>query len=220
MDESNPQMSETPCERPKNPGNVKISGEFVWVDTTSNKKTLSVNFDGDRKIKTIRIRYDWEIIREIEYGSWAKTTGSERTAIELHSGDTPIILEAIDIYGFQYNGSKDTLISNQTWGTNSTPSQTNTQPTITLLNPKWSGISLYAGDSFNLRFRISVGTTNREVQVTLDGKTIQTANSGESFVFPISSDWLLWGNHKVQVNLTDGNFKTATASFTLNILSR
>ena len=73
---------------------------------------------------------------------------------------------------------------------------------------------------FNLRFGINVGTTKRTINVTLDGKNIQSATSGDTFVIPMLTADLTPGNHQVNVTVTDGNEKTASKSITLTILAR
>jgi hypothetical protein len=60
----------------------------------------------------------------------------------------------------------------------------------------------------------------REINVFLDDKTIQTASTGDLFVFPVSSANITPGKHTIKIVATDANFHTASRSFTLNILPR
>jgi hypothetical protein len=46
---------------------------------------------------------------------------------------------------------------------------------------------LYEESNFNLRFQTTIATTTREINVTIDDKVIQTATTGDLFVFPVSA---------------------------------
>jgi hypothetical protein len=54
----------------------------------------------------------------------------------------------------------------------------------------------------------------------MDDKLIQSATTGDLFVFPVSSAGLSVGKHTVKIVITDSNFKTSNKTFTLNILPR
>lgn len=91
-----------------------------------------------------------------------------------------------------------------------------------MINPRGNDgqINLYAADAFNLRFSTKVSTSEREVSVFLDGKTIQTATSGDVFVIPVNSTGLEPGIHNIMIQITDGNLQNVTKNVVLNILSR
>lgn len=80
-------------------------------------------------------------------------------------------------------------------------------PTIEMINPRDTTMNLYEGTSFNLRFQTTISTEIREISVTIDGKVIQSATTGEIFVFPVSSTGLAPGKHTVKVSVTDGDFQ-------------
>jgi hypothetical protein len=60
----------------------------------------------------------------------------------------------------------------------------------------------------------------REIVVTIDDAVIQTADTGDVFVFPVSATGLSVGKHTVKIKVTDANLQTASQSFVLNILPR
>ncbi len=98
--------------------------------------------------------------------------GSERITMNLKNGENTFSIELTDIYGYRYTESKTLKI-----GTNTV--STVTGPQITTINPKDndSRITLYAGNSFNLRFSTSVGTEAREISIFLDDVLIQSATA-------------------------------------------
>lgn len=106
--------------------------------------------------------------------------------MNLANGDNTFSVELIDIYGYTYTESKTIKIGNST---SSTSSNTNIDPQITTINPKNGNnrVTLYAGDSFNLRFSIAVGTESREISISLDDTSIQNAAAGDVFVVPIGT---------------------------------
>ena len=73
---------------------------------------------------------------------------------------------------------------------------------------------------FNLRFQTSISTVVREVVVTIDDAVVQSATTGDVFVFPVGATGLSAGKHTVKISVTDANFQTASSSFVLNILPR
>ncbi len=76
-----------------------------------------------------------------------------------------------------------------------------------MINPLDTTISLYEGTNFNLRFQTTISTEVREISVTIDDKVVQSATTGELFVFPISSSGLEIGKHTVKISATDGDFQ-------------
>jgi hypothetical protein len=89
-----------------------------------------------------------------------------------------------------------------------------------MINPKWPLINIYSDTVFNLRFETSIATWVREIIVTIDDSVIQSANTGDLFVFPVSATGLSVGKHIVKVKVTDANIQTTSKSFILNILPR
>jgi hypothetical protein len=89
-----------------------------------------------------------------------------------------------------------------------------------MTNPKSSSLNLYESDTFNLRFQTNISTVVREISVTIDNKMIQSATTGDIFVFPVSATGLAQGKHTVKITATDGNFQSVSKSFILNILPR
>lgn len=91
-----------------------------------------------------------------------------------------------------------------------------------MTNPRGNdaSVNLYSGDKFNLRFSITVGTDSREVNVSMDGKNITTATSGDIFIIPVSSDGISVGKHTISITLMDSNLKKTTKNVTLNVLPR
>lgn len=216
-----PEHSSTPCERPAWPGNVSISLQTVWINGdlgTEGKKIFETTWIWDRKIQKFVFKFGSEIRDTIDYGSWGKTNGNQRTTMNVKNGDNTFTIELTDIFGFVYTESKTLSI----WSGIPTTEQKNKEPTITTLNPKNNDnhISLYSGDSFNLRFSISVGTETREVSVLLDTATIQNATAWDLFVIPVGTSWVSTGNHTLTIRLIDGNMRTVEKQMSLTIIPR
>lgn len=140
--------------------------------------------------------------------------------MNLTNGDNTFTVELVDNFGYKYTESRTIKIGNS--NTSSSQTNTNIDPQITTTNPRNSDsrISLYAGDSFNLRFSITVGTESREISITLDDKTIQNATAGDVFVVPVSTSGFSVGNHTLKIKLIDGNLKTTERKIILSILAR
>lgn len=203
-------IGKDPCVRPSSLGEVNITVSPVWL---GRDNLVEVKWSGNRIIDRIRATADGKLIKETIYGSSGTTSGTTRINLGTIYNAT---IEAIDVYGYKY--SKDTLGSPEpNTGTNPI---VNTPPTLTMINPKSSTLSIYDGDNFNLRFQTSVSTETREVSVTIDDKVIQSATSGDIFLFPVSTSWIPTGRHTVKITVTDANFQTVTKSFILNILPR
>ena len=155
----------------------------------AGKKIIEARWSGDRPIKQIVIKYGDEIKLSSDFATGTRITGSARTALVLESGEHIFEVEVTDIYGFLYTKTQTLLIGN---GVNTGNSGSTKSPTISLINPRESSprISLYSGDTFNLRFSVDAGTAQREVSVTIDGNVVQSASSGDIFVIPIGSQGL------------------------------
>ena len=67
---------------------------------------------------------------------------------------------------------------------------------------------------------MDISTANREIQVIVDDRIIQNANSGDVFVIPVGSTGLEPGKHTLKIIVTDGNFQKTEKNITLNILKR
>lgn len=212
-DIGNTGYSETPCNtRPQSTGNVTIN-----IDRT-DKKIATVGFIGDRMIQKIIIDNNGNE-QVFDYWSGAKKTSTEN--IQLNTDKSiDISVNAIDIYWYRYTESRTLETYNNESNINSGSTVVSKNPEITMINPKGKSISLYVWDIFNLRFRVEVGTTTREIQIFIDNTLYQTATSGEIFVIPMSSVWLIEWNHIVRIKAIDGNFKTTETSFSLNVLPR
>jgi penicillin-binding protein 1A len=215
---STTEVSKEPCVRPTDLGTVNLSVKSVWA---GKDHLVEVKWSGDRIISQIRAIGHDKIIKEVSYGNSGTTTGVARMNL---AGEYDISIEAIDTYGYKYTSTLTTLP-----GTNITPiavptTETNTStqapPTITMTNPKWSSLNLYEWDTFNLRFQTMISSIVREISVMIDDKIIQSATTGEIFVFPVSAAGLDLGKHTVKISATDANFKSASKSFELNILPR
>lgn len=207
-------LSSEPCFRPKDAGNVILSVSPQW-------KTLIVKWDGNRIIQKL-IVVEWgNIIDTIDLGENGSKNGTKN--IKVNDINT-VQIKAIDVYGYRYAA----WMPNQQLPETNLPTPINIwnnngdapAPNITVTNPKWSNITLYAGDMFNLRFHTKIGTTVREIDVSLNGKTIQSATTGEVFIFPVSSAWLDVWRHTITITAKDANMKVAVKNFTLTILSR
>ncbi len=213
------EISKEPCVRPGWVGNVSLSMQSVWA---GKDNLIEIKWNGNRIIEKLRIISEAKVIKEISYGSSGTTLGTARINI---GNIRNITIEAIDIYGYKYTdilaslpGTDIIPIEDSSTGNNSSPKFA---PSITMINPKSSSLNIYAGDTFNLRFQTSIATTVREITVTLDDRVIQTATSGDIFVFPVSSADLVVGTrHTVKIIITDADLQTASKSFGLNILPR
>ncbi len=211
------EISNDPCVRPSDTGIVNLSIKSVWAGKDT---LLEIKWSGNRIISNIRALSGGLIIKEIIYWNSGSTEGTARINLALAKD---ITIEAIDIYGYKYS---DTITALP--GTNIIPidpgssnqSGAKTPPTITMINPKWSLLNLYSGDVFNLRFQTTVSTEVREIVVRIDDLIVQSATTGDVFVFPVGVSGLAVGRHTVKINATDANFQTASKSFILNILPR
>jgi membrane carboxypeptidase/penicillin-binding protein PbpC len=206
-----------PCVRPGTPGNVVVNVKSVWA---GKDNLVEVKWAGDRIIERIRAVANGKVLKEISYGNSGSTSGTARINL---GGEYTITITAIDVYGYTYSDSLATLP-----GTDIVPIIDpgvpvvidKTPPTITVINPKWDSLNLYLWDTFNLRFQTKISSIVREISVTLDGKIIQNATSGDIFVFPVSAAGLDIGKHTVKIIATDANFQSVEKSFVLNILPR
>jgi penicillin-binding protein 1A len=210
------EIGKDPCVRPTDLGVVSLSLKSVWA----GKDTLvEVKWSGNRTIATIRALDGDKIIKEIAYGNSGTTSGTARINLALAKN---ISIVAIDIYGYKYSDVLTALPGTDIIPIDPWANQTDgkTPPTVTMLNPRWSSLNLYSGDVFNLRFQTSISTWVREIVVTIDDAVIQTADTGDVFVFPVSATGLSVGKHTVKIKVTDANLQTASQSFVLNILPR
>lgn len=165
-------------------------------------------------------------MKERDYTGQEFTTGSERINLRELKDANSIVVDIIDVFGYKY--SKSGAGRGNTEDTPTLPSildeaenNPNAEaPSITISNPSRSGISLYSGDMFNLRFHANVHTKRRTITVAIDGNPIQTATSGEIFVIPVPTTDLPLGNHTVTITATDANNQNSTKNFTLTILPR
>lgn len=221
--EESPTYSDEPCERPGGPGNILITIDSVGINATSgNKKTIEIWWIGDREVYSLILKKDGKEERVIQYGTGGQKNGKERIAVVFTPGGNEMSVQLVDRFGFTYTESK-TLLENGTessWWENSTTSNSNWVPTINMINPKSGSISIYEGTTFNLRFWVTIGTANREIQVLVDNISIQNATSGDMFVIPVGSAGLEAGKHTLKIIATDGNFQKAEKVITLNILKR
>ncbi len=210
--------SNTPCDRPGGPGNISINIALAWINadsSTEGKKIIEASWIGDRPIAKMTMKYENDDKLSVLYDTWAKMTGSARNSIDLKNGDHTFTVALVDIYGFTYTES--TTISIGWW-----PSLSGKAPSIGLLNPKGVNpkISLYSGDTFNLRFNVDVSTSAREVTLFMDDAVLQNASAGELFVIPISSAWLSNWSHTLRIEVLDGNMNTAKKTIQLTIIPR
>ena len=216
-----PEHSDIPCERPAWPGNISISLQTVWINgklTTAGKKIFETTWIGDRKIQKFVLKFGTEVRDTIDYGSWGRLNGSQRTTMNVKNGDNTFTIELTDIYGFLYSESKTLKI----WTWDSPQEQSSIAPQIIMLNPKeWDiHVNLYSWDSFNLRFSISLGTEAREVSVLLDSTSIQNATAWDVFVIPVWTSGISTGDHTLTIRLIDGNLRTVEKRISLSILNR
>ena len=212
------EIGEDPCIRPTDLGAVDLSLKSVWAGSDN---LVEVKWSGNRIIERIRAISNGKIIKEIAYGASGTTVGVTRMNL---AWEYDITIEAIDIYGYKYTGILSTLpgtdISPIEVPPNETQSGAQAPPTITMINPRGSSLNLYEWDLFNLRFKTVIPTTVREISVMIDDKVIQSATTGEIFVFPVSATGLTQGKHTVKITATDANFRSVSKSFVLNILPR
>lgn len=168
-------------------------------------------------IQKFRITVDGKVLKEATYEDPAKS-GSDRVSTNTISASSSVVVELVDIYGHKYTknsvsgGIKDEEKENPEIPKNpelpTLPSleeelAANTPPVITISNPSRSSISVYQGDTFNLRFSTKIGTTKRTISVAIDGIPISTATTGSDFVIPISSNNLSAGNHTATITATN-----------------
>lgn len=232
-----------PCERPSWPGNfvMKLKILNIWNNVNSQKKIVEWTWSGDRDFKEWSLKYDGET-KILQSSEWKKD-GSGRMNISLDSGIHEIVLEVIDQYGYKYRETK-TLAwwTLEEWGESSswwTPIHTtwslnfptttpplspsisiSVPPKITITRPAWWNMSVYQGDISNLRFSISVEPWVREVNVSLNGAVIYTANNGDSFVVPIDTSSLKEGSYEILIKVIDANVKTDTKNVVLTVLPK
>jgi penicillin-binding protein 1A len=206
------EMSKDPCIRPTDLGQVNIQITPVGL---GKDNLIEIKWSGNRIIDRIRAIANNKPLKEVVYGSGGTTTGTVRMNL---GKEYDVTIEAIDTYGYKYS---EWVIG----GNNGNQSGSGTivkksPPTIEMINPRDTTMNLYEGTSFNLRFQTTISTEIREISVTIDGKVIQSATTGEIFVFPVSSTGLAPGKHTVKVSVTDGDFQWTSKSFILNILPR
>ncbi|MBX9808950.1 transglycosylase domain-containing protein [Candidatus Gracilibacteria bacterium] len=205
------EISKEPCPRPDNIGKVDI---IVTPVELGKDNVIEIKWNGNRIIEKLKVVSAGKIIKEISYGS----SGSTNSIVRINLGKVfDATVELIDTYGYKY--TKATLGTPTSGNTGST-TDNKTPPTITMINPKGNSLNLYEGSTFNLRFQTTIATATREINVTIDDKVIQTATTGDLFVFPVSATGLDPGKHTVKVTVTDSNLQTATKTFNLNILPR
>ncbi len=213
------EKSNAPCERP-GVGNVLISIQTVGVNSdlsNEGKKIIEYSWIGDHNIVRGKISYNNVVKSNFDFGTGGKMNGSQRISLDLKNGEHTFFIELVDAFGFRYTESKTLKIG----GTQNNITN-GADPIITMTNPRGAdaSVNLYAGDKFNLRFNITVGTDSREVSVNLDGKNITNATAGDVFVIPVSSEGISSGKHILNISLMDGNLKKVTKNVTLNILPR
>ena len=230
--------STEPCVRPEWPGNIILSIRAINVGNADNtgKKIIEWSWSGERNIKEFRIisNDETKLKQSVEWDG--KPIGSGRINIALGEWNTTLIFEVIDIYGFTYretkiiNISSGNIIDSTLPITNiDTPETTSPDeitpilsmnPSINITNPKWNNVNLYSGDLVNLRFSINVIPWAREVTISLGEKIIQSANTGNVFVVPVSTTDLPPGKYPLRINLMDSNLRNATKTITITILAR
>ncbi len=215
------ERSSAPCDRPSGPGDIVISLQTVWINGnlgTEWRKILEASWIGDRIITKFVLKSGQEILENITYGTWGKMNGSQRSSMSLKQWENTFFIELTDIYGYIYTESKTLMIGEA--GTN--PSWISKDPTITTMNPKNTDtrITLFAGDSFNLRFTTQISTDAREISVSIDGESIQNATAWELFVIPVGTAGITPGNHTLKIRVIDGNMKSAEKNIILTVLKR
>ena len=204
------EISKDPCFRPGTLWEVNLTINPVGL---GKDNLVEVKWSGNRMIDRIRAIADGKVLKETIFGASGSTTGTTRINLGQVYNAT---IEAIDVYGYKYS---EGVIGSPNTNTGSV-SESKTPPTIAMTNPKSSSLNLYEGDTFNLRFQTSISTVVREISVTIDDKIIQSATTGDIFVFPVSATGLTQGKHSVKITATDGNFQSVSKSFVLNILPR
>jgi hypothetical protein len=165
-------------------------------------------------------------------------------SITLDSWIHEVKLEVTDIYWYRYRETR-TLVGwileewnpsstgstsiNATWtltfpNTNPTLSPsisvTTPPPKITITRPGNGTMSVYKGDTSNLRFGIEVWPGVREVTVALNGNTIYSASSGENFVVPIETSTLEAWSYTLMVKVIDANVRSETRNISLIVLPK
>ncbi len=228
----------TPCERPGWPGNIVISIRAIDVGSTdtTGKKIIEWSWSGDRNIKEFRIISNGETKLKQSVEWEGKPVGSGRMNIALGEWSSTILFEVVDTYGFTYYESKIISLSSGNlidstlpipttdiidWAdwAQTTPTLT-MNPSINITNPKWSNISLYAGDLVNLRFSINVIPWARELSVSFWWKIIQNASSWNVFVVPINTSDMTPGKYPLRISLIDSNLRNTEKNITVTILAR
>lgn len=234
-----------PCERPTWPGNFNLNLKVVNIGNNPNsqKKIVEGTWSWDREYKEWALIYDSET--KVLQSSEGKKEGNGRMNITLDSWIHEVKLEVTDIYGYRYRVSRtlagwileDTPWVSGTWSSSTSTTWTLTfpkndtstplspsislnaePPKITIQRPITWSMSLYKWDTSNLRFNISVVPGVREVSVSLNGNTLYTATSGESFVVPIeTTDLDIW-TYAILIKVIDANVKSETKNVTLKVL--
>lgn len=211
--ETSGEFTDKPCE---------IRPDWAWIVNIEIKRATDtsaiIEFSWDRMIQKIRIIPEWWEWKEIIYWTGSAKSGKETIATKKWERAT-FTVDIIDIYGFKYSKSQ-TLLDIPTVIDNPTASWSIAPPKITLIKPSDENINLYSDSIFNLRFRVDISTTTREVQVFIDDVLQQTATSGEIFSIPVSSAWLSEWKHTVRITAIDWNFNQTEKTFTLTILPR
>jgi hypothetical protein len=192
------EMSKDPCVRPTDLGQVTITVSPVGL---GKDNLVEIKWSGNRIIDRIRAVAGGKTIKETLYGSGGTTTGTVRMNLGKEYNAT---IEAIDVYGYKYS---EGVIGSGTTDTGTGAGVKKSPPTIEMSNPRDATMSLYEGTNFNLRFQVTISTDVREISVMIDDKIVQSASTGEVFVYPISSAGLSVGKHTVKVSATDGDFQ-------------
>ena len=90
-------------------------------------------------------------------------------------------------------------------------------PVISITNPSDRSISLYRGDTFNLRGSVSDRSLIKSVNISLNGAGIWSSSNRE-FVQAINTNNLTEWVHALVVEAFDSNFNKSTAAVRVNIL--
>ncbi len=206
----------------------RASGDVAWTVNISSKivgagnNVLEITWSWDRAIRKFRVTVDGKTIKETTYDD-AASNGKDRISTSELSNESAVVVELIDVYGHKYTKSGVTGIT-QNSEIPTLPSivedNENIEPSITITNPARASINIYKGEMFNLRFGTTLGTTKRTISIIIDGITLQTATSGDTFVIPIVTSEMSIGNHNVTITAQDANGKSASKSFTLTILEK
>jgi hypothetical protein len=84
-----------------------------------------------------------------------------------------------------------------------------------------TSIQIYSDQFFNLRFSVTSSTITNDISVAVDGTTVRTMNSGNSFVIPINDARNMPpGNHTITIRALDDNKQQVSKSLQFNILPR